>query len=106
MYLVLSGWVLSQTGETHNHNTLQSVLGSCLVSDTILSCMRKVMTVKEGRSHSLEQILALRIPSPPPAYGLSAQRPQLESLFFPCLHRYGIPEFLGLRREVMIFKPG
>lgn len=35
------------------------------------------MAVKEGRSHSLEQILGLGIPSPPPAFGLTAQRPQL-----------------------------
>lgn len=106
MYLVLGGWVLSQTGETHNQNTLRSVLGSCLVSDTILSCMRKVMAVKEERSHSLERILALQIPSPPPAYGLSTETSAGEPEVFPCLHRYGNQEFLGLRREVMIFKLG
>lgn len=67
------------------------------------------MAVKEGRSHSLEQILGLGIPSPPPAFGLTAQRPQLgEPLLSPPpppAHRCGIQEFLGLRKESMIFKP-
>lgn len=66
------------------------------------------MAVKDGRNHSLEQILALGIPSPPPAFGLTAQRPQLGEPLLPRpppAHRCGIQEFLGLRKESMIFKP-